>query len=76
MDVDNSVEIVGGGEYIRGLNGNGKNTVKVKLKNVWQIKKYNVYLSTKHNNKIGICNCQKNPFCTPIEGRFLWVYVS
>ena len=33
MDVDNSVEIVGGGS-IRRLNGNGKNTVKVKLKNV------------------------------------------
>ena len=28
MDMDNSVEIVGGGGGIRGLNGDGRNTIK------------------------------------------------
>ena len=29
MDIENSV-VIAGGENIRGLNGNGKNTVKIK----------------------------------------------
>ena len=31
MDMDNSV-VIAGGRGIRGLNGNGKNTIKIKLK--------------------------------------------
>ena len=30
--MDNSVVIAGGGGGVRGLNGNGKNTIKIKLK--------------------------------------------
>ena len=30
MDMDNSV-VIAGGEDIRGLNGNGKNTIKIKF---------------------------------------------
>ena len=30
MDMDNSV-VIAGGEGIRGLNGNGKNTIKIKF---------------------------------------------
>ena len=29
MDTDNSVAIAGGEEGVRGLNGNGKNTIKI-----------------------------------------------
>ena len=32
MDVDNSVVTAGGEESIRGLNGNGKNTIRIKLR--------------------------------------------
>ena len=32
MDMDNSVVIAGGEEGIRGLNGNGKNIIKIKKK--------------------------------------------
>ena len=32
MDMDNSVVIAGGEGDIRGLNGNEKNTIKIKLK--------------------------------------------
>ena len=32
MDVDNSVATAGGEGDIRGLNGNGKNTIRVKLR--------------------------------------------
>ena len=33
MDMDNSVVIMGGGVGIQGLNGTGKNTIKIKFKN-------------------------------------------
>ena len=32
LDMDNSVVIVGGNGDIRGLNGNGKNTIKIFFK--------------------------------------------